>query len=122
MPSRRQKSWRAPPPGGGPGRVLATAEAGEIWAARGGFLSPNEDVDLSVYPDDRTRDIARALLEAGDGFRFDLSDLQPVEFGGTTGSGMWAILRDLVADPADPPDVAGAAARLEAAAAAAWGT
>ncbi|HEX6422638.1 MAG TPA: ABC transporter substrate-binding protein [Acidimicrobiales bacterium] len=102
-------------------RFLATAEAGEIWAARGGFLSPNEDVDLSVYPDDRTRDVARALLEAGDGFRFDLSDLQPVEFGGTTGSGMWGILRDLVADPADPPDVAGAAARLEAAAAAAWG-
>lgn len=102
-------------------RFLATAEAGEIWAERGGFLSPNEDVDLSVYPDDRTRDIARALLEAGDGFRFDLSDLQPVEFGGTTGSGMWGILRELVADPGDPPDVAGAAAGLEAAAVAAWG-
>jgi ABC-type glycerol-3-phosphate transport system substrate-binding protein len=98
-------------------RFLASAEAGEIWAARGGFLSPNEDVDLTVYPDDITRDIARALLEAGDGFRFDLSDLQPVEFGGTTDAGMWAVLRDFLADPSD---AAGAAARLEAAAVAAW--
>jgi alpha-glucoside transport system substrate-binding protein len=98
-------------------RFLATAEAGEIWAARGGFLSPNEDVDLTVYSDDTTRDIARALLEAGDGFRFDLSDLQPVEFGGTTDAGMWAALRDLLADPGD---IAGTAARLEADATAAW--
>jgi alpha-glucoside transport system substrate-binding protein len=98
-------------------RFLASAEAGEIWAARGGFLSANEDVDLTVYPDDTTRDIARGLLEAGDGFRFDLSDLQPVEFGGTTGSGMWAALRDFLADPSD---IAGTAARLEAEATAAW--
>jgi alpha-glucoside transport system substrate-binding protein len=97
-------------------RFLATGEAGEIWAARGGFLSANEDVDLTVYPDDTTRDIARALLEAGDGFRFDLSDLQPVEFGGTTDAGMWAALRDFLADPSD---IAGTAARLEAEAAAA---
>jgi alpha-glucoside transport system substrate-binding protein len=98
-------------------RFLATEEAGEIWAALGGFLSPNEAVDLTVYPDDTTRDIARAVLEAGDGFRFDLSDLQPVEFGGTTGAGMWGELRSFVADPGDVP---GTAARLEAAAAAAW--
>ena len=98
-------------------RFLASAEAGEIWAARGGFLSAKEDVDLTVYPDDTTRDIARALLEAGEGFRFDLSDLQPVEFGGTTGSGMWAALRDFLADPSD---IAGTAARLEAEATAAW--
>jgi ABC-type glycerol-3-phosphate transport system substrate-binding protein len=98
-------------------RFLATGEAGEIWAARGGFLSANEDVDLIAYPDDTTRDIARALLEAGDGFRFDLSDLQPVEFGGTTGAGMWAALRDFLADPSD---IAGTMARLEADADAAW--
>jgi alpha-glucoside transport system substrate-binding protein len=98
-------------------RFLATAEAGEIWAARGGFLSANEEVDLTAYPDDTTRDIARALLEAGDGFRFDLSDLQPVEFGGTTDAGMWAALRDFLADPGDTE---GTAQRLEAAASAAW--
>jgi ABC-type glycerol-3-phosphate transport system substrate-binding protein len=98
-------------------RFLATGEAGEIWAARGGFVSANQDVDLTAYPDDTTRDIARALLEAGDRFRFDLSDLQPVEFGGTTNAGMWAALRDFLADPSD---IAGTAARLEADAAAAW--
>ena len=98
-------------------RFLATPEAAEIWAALGGFLSPNEDVDLTAYPDDTTRAIARALLEAGDGFRFDLSDLQPVEFGGTTDAGMWAVLRDFLADPSDPT---GTAARLEAEATAAW--
>jgi ABC-type glycerol-3-phosphate transport system substrate-binding protein len=98
-------------------RFLTTGEAGEIWAARGGFLSANEDVDLTAYPDDTTRDIARALLEAGDRFRFDLSDLQPVEFGGTTNAGMWAALRDFLADPSD---IAGTAARLETEATAAW--
>jgi ABC-type glycerol-3-phosphate transport system substrate-binding protein len=98
-------------------RFLATGEAGEIWAARGGFLSANQDVDLTAYPDDTTRDIARALLEAGDRFRFDLSDLQPVEFGGTTNAGMWAALRDFLADPSD---IAGTAARLETEATAAW--
>ena len=98
-------------------RFLASAEAAEVWAARGGFLSPNEDVGLGAYPDGTTRRIARALLEAGDGFRFDLSDLQPTEFGGTTGAGMWAELRDFVAQP---DDVAGTATRLEAAANAAW--
>ena len=98
---------------------LASAEAGQAWAARGGFVSPNEDVDLAVYPDDTTRRIARAVLEAGDGFRFDLSDLQPAAFGSTTGAGMWDVLREFVAHP---DDVAGTAARLEAAAAAAWAT
>ena len=98
---------------------LASAEAAEAWAVRGGFLSPNEDLDLGAYPDGTTRRIARALLEAGDGFRFDLSDLQPAEFGSTTGAGMWAELRDFVARP---DDVAGTAARLEEAADAAWGS
>ena len=60
---------------------------------------------------------ARSLLEAGDGFRFDLSDLQPVAFGGTTGEGMWA---ELAAWVADPTDLAGTQRRLEEAAAAAW--
>ena len=99
-------------------RYLASAEAGEVWARLGGFISPNEAVDLAAYPDARTRRIAGALLDAGGGgFRFDLSDLQPVAFGGTTGAGMWAVLHDLLLDPSD---VRGAAARLEEAASAAW--
>ena len=41
-------------------RFLRPARPAEIWAAQGGFLSANEDVDLTAYPDDTTRDIARA--------------------------------------------------------------
>lgn len=98
-------------------RHLASTEAAEVWARLGGFLSPNEDVDLGAYPDPTTRRIARSLLDAGDRFRFDLSDLQPVAFGGTTGAGMW---KELGAFARDPSDVAGTMERLEAAAAAAW--
>jgi ABC-type glycerol-3-phosphate transport system substrate-binding protein len=96
---------------------LASSAAAEIWAARGGFISPNQDVDLGAYPDVATQRIARSLLEAGDELRFDLSDLQPVAFGATTGAGLWAELSAFVADPTD---VDGTMSRLEAAAAAAW--
>ena len=69
-------------------RYLATPQAAAVWAADGGFVSPNLNVDLSVYPDPISRTIARSLVEAGDNFRFDLSDLQPVAFGGIEGRGM----------------------------------
>jgi ABC-type glycerol-3-phosphate transport system substrate-binding protein len=95
---------------------LATTEAARVWAERGGFLSPNIDLDLSVYPDDITRSAARNLLDAGAGFRFDLSDLQPAEFGGSEDAGMQAELVRLLSDR----DVAATAERLEAAAAAAY--
>jgi alpha-glucoside transport system substrate-binding protein len=98
-------------------RYLASTDAGEVWAAIGGFVSPNEDLDLTVYPDATTRRIARSLLEAGDEFRFDLSDLQPAALGGTTGQGMWAALTDFVAGTSD---LERTMARLEADASAAW--
>jgi alpha-glucoside transport system substrate-binding protein len=97
-------------------RYLATAAAAAIWAAAGGFISANLELDLSVYPDDVTRSIARSLLEAGDGFRFDLSDLQPAAFGSTPDVGMQGDLRRLLVSH----DIAGTAQRLEAAAAAAF--
>jgi ABC-type glycerol-3-phosphate transport system substrate-binding protein len=83
-------------------RFLAGPEAGELWAGLGGFLSPNTDVDLTAYPDDRTRFLARTLLEAGDEFRFDLSDLLPPELGGTAGSGLLGILQRFLQEPSDP--------------------
>ena len=95
---------------------LATPAAAERWARHGGFVSPNEDVDLAVYPDDISRAIARSLIEAGDGFRFDLSDLLPAAFGSTSGAGMQGILAAFVADPKDPNATA---RELEAAARAA---
>jgi hypothetical protein len=92
---------------------LATPEAAEIWAAEGGFISPNTQVDLSAYTDEVSRRAAEALADAGDDVRYDLSDLQPTEFGATTGQGMWGIFQDFVRDP---DDVDGTAQKLEAAA------
>ncbi|MGH9179610.1 MAG: ABC transporter substrate-binding protein [Acidimicrobiales bacterium] len=77
---------------------LATGEAGEVWAKLGGFTSPNQDVDLSVYPDDITREAARQLVEA-ETFRFDLSDTVPAAFGSTRGAGIWGRLQDWLANP-----------------------
>jgi len=96
---------------------LATPEAGEIWAARGGFSSPNRNVDPAVYPDDLTRQTATALAEA-ETFRFDLSDLTPSEFGGTPGQGMWQILQDFLQSP---DQIEQTQQRLESAAVQAYG-
>ena len=97
---------------------LASPEAGEIWAGLGGFTSPNQNVDLSVYPDDVSRAIAQQLIEAGDNFRFDMSDLAPAAFGGTVGQGMWGDLQNFLGDPSNPQ---AAAEQLEADAAEAYG-
>lgn len=97
-------------------RFLATPAAAAIWAAVGGFISPNLDLDLSTYPDPLSRSIARSLIEAGDGLRFDLSDLQPAEFGAQPGAGMQGELRKFLMSH----DVAGTQLRLEKAATAAF--
>ncbi|HEU4703389.1 MAG TPA: ABC transporter substrate-binding protein [Conexibacter sp.] len=98
-------------------RFLATPEAAQVWAERGGFSSPNRGVDDSAYPDDITRTVATAIAEA-DTFRFDMSDLAPAAFGGTPGQGEWKILQDFASNPSD---VNGTASKLEAAAARAYG-
>lgn len=99
---------------------LATPEAVEIWAGQGGFVSPNQNVDTSVYPDDITRRTAESLVAASEAgnFRFDMSDLQPGAFGATTGEGMWGLLQDFVRNP---DDIDGIAQQLEDSAAAAYG-
>lgn len=96
---------------------LASADAQKVWAARGGFSSPNKEVPASTYPDDLTRATATAIAEA-DTFRFDMSDLAPVSFGGTAGQGEWKALQDFLAKPSD---VDGTAAKLEKLAAKAYG-
>lgn len=90
-------------------RFLAGAEAAAIWAAQGGFISPNVNLDISVYPDEITRSVARRLLEAGDDFRFDLSDLQPAAFGATRDAGLRRGLQDFLRDR----DVDATVTRLE---------
>ncbi|GHF97619.1 sugar ABC transporter substrate-binding protein [Streptomyces zaomyceticus] len=90
---------------------LASPDAAKIWAAEGGFLSPNKNLDPSAYPNDVQREIAKALIGAGDDFRFDMSDQMPQSFGGTPGKGEWKALQDFLKNP---KDIAGAQARLEA--------
>jgi hypothetical protein len=89
---------------------LATPKAAEIWAKLGGFSSPNKAVNVSVYPDDITRRAAQQMLSA-DLFRFDMSDAAPAAFGATKGAGIWGRLQDWFANP---NDVNGVTARLEA--------
>lgn len=93
---------------------LATPEAAEIWAQRGGFASPNKNIDTSVYPDELTQRTAGPIAEA-EVVRWDLSDLVPPEFGATTGQGLWKLFQDFVANP---DDVDGIAEKMEQAASA----
>ena len=96
---------------------LTTPEAAEIWAARGGFSSPNKNVDATVYLDDITRTNATGLAEAAE-FRFDMSDLQPSAFGGTPGAGLFKAFTDFVANP---DDIDGITQQMEADATKAFG-
>ncbi|WP_328677303.1 ABC transporter substrate-binding protein [Streptomyces sp. NBC_00322] len=96
---------------------LASPDAAKISASAGGFLSPNKSLDLSAYPDNVQRDIAKALIAAGDDFRFDMSDQMPQSFGGTPGKGEWKALQDFLKNP---KDVAGAQQKLESDAAKAY--
>jgi ABC-type glycerol-3-phosphate transport system substrate-binding protein len=92
-------------------QFLTSPDAAEAWASAGGFLSPNKNVPSSAYPDPTTQAEAKMLINAGDNFRFDMSDQAPPAFGGTKGSGEWKDLQDFLANPSD---VNGAAAKLEA--------
>ena len=96
---------------------LASPQAAAIWAAQGGFVSPNAGLDLSVYPDAISRSIARGVIEAGGDFRFSLSDLAPAAFGGIEHQGLRGILQDFLVSR----NMDATAARLEAAAKAAYG-
>jgi alpha-glucoside transport system substrate-binding protein len=97
-------------------KYLATPGAAEIWAAKGGFISPNKNVDLNKYTDPINKRAAEQLVQA-ETFRFDASDQMPAAFGGTPAKGMWKGLQDFLAKP---DDVAGAQKALESAAAAAY--
>ncbi|WP_155054084.1 ABC transporter substrate-binding protein [Streptomyces blattellae] len=97
---------------------LASPDAATIQAKLGGYLSPNKNVDISAYPNTVQQGIAEALIDSGDDFRFDMSDQAPQAFGGTPGKGEWKALQDFLANPTD---IAGTQAQLEADAAAAYG-
>ncbi|WP_353942900.1 ABC transporter substrate-binding protein [Streptomyces sp. HUAS MG91] len=82
-------------------KFLASPDAATIQAKLGGYLSPNKNVDLSAYPNDVQRTIAKALVDSGDSFRFDMSDQTPQAFGGTPGKGEWKALQDFLTNPKD---------------------
>jgi alpha-glucoside transport system substrate-binding protein len=96
---------------------LASPEAATIWVKRGGFSSPNKNVDENDYPDAILRATATALAGA-ETFRFDLSDLQPSAFGGTVGQGLFKLFQDFLSNP---KDVNGIAQQMEDAAQKAYG-
>jgi len=97
-------------------RYLATPDAAALWARHGGFVSANLALDLTVYRDPISRAAARQLVEAGSGFRFDLSDLQRAAFGARPDAGMQGALRRFLLDG----DVPAAQQALEASAVAAY--
>ncbi|MFB7334716.1 ABC transporter substrate-binding protein [Streptomyces adustus] len=97
---------------------LASPDAATVQAKLGGYLSPNKNVDPAVYPNPVQQKMAKALIAAGDDFRFDMSDQAPQAFGGTPGKGEWKDLQDFLKNPSD---VAGTQAKLEKDAAAAYG-
>jgi ABC-type glycerol-3-phosphate transport system substrate-binding protein len=94
-------------------KYLATPEAAEIWAKRGGYSSPNKNVPEDAYPDAITKKTATALAAAST-FRFDLSDLQPAAFGGDS---MFTALQAFLKNPSN---VDGTASQLEKDATAAY--
>ncbi|MGI5352727.1 ABC transporter substrate-binding protein [Streptomyces sp. CA-250714] len=96
---------------------LASQDAAGIWAAEGGYVSPNKELDLSAYPNQPQREIAKALVDAGNDFRFDMSDQAPAAFGGTKGEGEWKALQDFLKNP---EDIKGTQQALEKAAAKAY--
>jgi ABC-type glycerol-3-phosphate transport system substrate-binding protein len=99
-------------------KYLASPEAAEIWAAKGGYNSANKKMDTSKFPDAVSNATAKALANA-QVVKFDMSDQAPAAFGATTGSGEWA---DLQAWLKNPNDFDTAQKQLEKDAKAAYGS
>jgi ABC-type glycerol-3-phosphate transport system substrate-binding protein len=74
---------------------LASAQSADIWVKLGGFTSPNKNVPSADYPDDISRQIADQLVNA-ESFKFDMSDQEPSQFGGTPNQGEWKDLQDFL--------------------------
>ena len=77
-------------------RFVAGEEANTIWAKTGAIVSPNKNVDLSVYGAVAAMDAAQ-VAEATI-FVFDGSDLAPSAVGGDA---MFVALQDFLAEPGD---------------------
>ena len=70
---------------------IASTEFADARAPVGGFLSPNKNVDTSLYPTEIEQSFGAILAEA-DPVRFDASDLMP----GAVGTGtFWTAAIDI---------------------------
>jgi alpha-glucoside transport system substrate-binding protein len=96
---------------------LATADAGQIWAQKGGFISPHRRVSPDRYPNEVSRRLA-AQVTKGSPLEYDLSDQAPAGFGSTIGQGEWADLQGWLStpQPGDPGAIAAVQRSLEDAA------
>jgi spermidine/putrescine-binding protein len=84
---------------------LASPEAAEIMAAKGGYMSANKNLNTSKYPDPTTQQLASSVVNA-ELLRFDLSDLTPQAFGGGSSASMWVLLQDFLSKPIEPAAMA----------------
>ncbi len=64
----------------------------------------------SAYPDPTSAGLAQEIINAGNNFRFDMSDQAPAAFGGTKDQGEWAALQSFLVSG----DVAATQQTLEA--------
>ncbi len=80
---------------------LASREAAEIWAKRGGFTAPNKKVPPSAYPDAITRTTADAIGEGQDLPRSTSPTCSRPSFGATVGQGEFKIFQDFLKNPSD---------------------
>jgi ABC-type glycerol-3-phosphate transport system substrate-binding protein len=81
-------------------KYLATPQAAEIWAKKGGFATGNKNMPASAYPDAITRATA-APIQTAKAVVFDMSDEQPAAFGSTTGQGLWGGFQTLLQNPSN---------------------
>ena len=72
---------------------LAGGSNWESWAAAGGYATPNQGLDVSVYPDDLARKAAEQLTDS-ETFRFDADDLMPAELQNAYFSGILEYLQN----------------------------
>lgn len=72
--------------------------------ATGGFLSPNKQVDVSLYRDTLTQEFGEILLEDRNEVRFDASDQMPSAVGSGT---FWTAVVDVTVGAEDVPTAFG---------------
>jgi len=79
---------------------LTTAEAQSYWVKGGSGLSPNRNVDLSVYPDPLSKRAAEVLTQA-DIVVFDGSDMMPSAMN----DAFFSAIMSYVQKPSDLPNI-----------------